>query len=84
MTRLTHGKSVRRELSAIYAGRPICVELGPQTLTFRLKRTRTRYTITAITALEHAIKIEAIAIIRRRKQEREQRRKMKRDGLGHS
>lgn len=81
MTRLTFGQSVKRETAATYAGRPVCIEVQSQLLVFRLKGTKTRYTLSVVGALEQAMRVEALAIMRRKKQEREQRRKARKEGL---
>ena len=66
---------VRRETGTWYRGRAIMVEMHPPALlVFRLKGTRRRYTISAVTAFELAVKIAAVATAKARKVEREQRR----------
>jgi hypothetical protein len=81
MTRLTFGKKVVRETSAIFAGRPICVEVGPHLVTFRLKGKRTKFTTTVVTLLETAMRVEAYRIIKQKKLDREQKRKARKAGL---
>ena len=86
MTRLTYRKEegpqvVKRELAAVYAGKSIIVELQPELIIFRLKGKRTRYILSAVTALEHAIRIEAARLARQKQLEREQKRKARKQGL---
>ena len=81
MVRLNFGKSVKRETAATYAGRAICIEVQSQLLVFRLKGTKTRYSLSVVGAMEQAMRVEALAIMRRKKQEREQRKKARKEGL---
>ena len=81
MTKLTTGKQVHRETSALHKGRAIMVTVGPQLLTLRLKGKRARYTLSIVGAFEQAVKIEAYAKAKEAKARREERKKMRRAGL---
>ena len=47
---------------------------------FRLKGQRTRYHVSAVSAFEHAVKVKAFMEHKRKKEEREQRRRLRREG----
>lgn len=86
MTKLVYRKdegpqSVKRELSAVYARRNIIVELQPELIIFRLKGTRRRYQVHAVTAFEHAARVEAARLSKQKRLDRDQRRKARRQGL---
>ena len=81
MTKLTTGKQVTRETAAAHRGRPIMVTVGPEILTFRLKGKRARFTLSIVGAFEHALKIEAYQQAKERKAKREERRRLRREGL---
>lgn len=73
---------IRRETGTEYRGRPIMVEMRPPALlVFRLKGTRREYSISAVTAFEHALKIAAAADVKRRLAERKARKAAKEQGL---
>lgn len=66
---------VRRETGAYYRGRAIIIELRPPAaIALRLKKSRKAYPLSVVTAYEHAVKIEAAAVLKRRKEERKARR----------
>jgi len=76
MTSLT--KSVRRESWSMHRGRAIMVELRPPGLiVFRLKGTRREYPLSIEGGFLQAVKIEAAAELKRRKDARAERRKAK-------
>jgi len=86
MTKLTYRKEkgpqvVKRELLSVYAGRAIMVEIQPELIVFRLKGTKTRYSLGVITALEHAIRLEAVRLAQQKKLDRDQKRKARKQGL---
>jgi len=79
MTRLQQTEKttgiVKRETGAYYRGRAIMVELRPPaTIALRLKKSRKAYPLNVVTAFEHAVKIEAAALLKRRQDERKARR----------
>jgi hypothetical protein len=60
MTKLSGEQSVTREVNVLFTRpgdqpRPVVVELGPTTITFRLKGTRVAHTIPILDSFEHAI-----------------------------
>ena len=81
MTFLLSGKCVKRVTASRHRGRPITVELHPEILVFRLKGMKTRFSLSIVGAFEQAMRVEALAQIRKRKAERESRKKARKEGL---
>lgn len=82
MTRLQQTEKttgiVRRETGAYYRGKAIMIELRPPaTIALRLKKSRKAFPLHVVTAFEHAVKIEAAALAKRRQAERKARRAAK-------
>ena len=73
MTNLT--KEVRRLTHTMHRGRQVIVALRPpDMLTFRLKGTRHVYAVSILGAFNWAMKVEAMALLKKHAEERKARR----------
>lgn len=78
---LLPGKRVARLTGAAYRGRQIVVEVQAHLLTFRLKGTKTRYSLSIVGAFEHAVKVAAYVEAKERKAKRAERAKLRKAGI---